>query len=359
MSMKNRETSSLPTKTITKPVISTTPMSAALAVARRSAEVFACLAVSGAVHAALINPFDPSLSATDYAFASCNFVTEKTGSASASCTDAQSVENPVTLTQVQGSNTSSADLQTGTLRSVSNAQAYRFGEDNLRANAGGFAQLYDTLTFEGGFTGDVELQMTVTGSMLGSAVSPLGGQSVASLYAFDDTGGQRGELSVWIDQFTSGGAFISNEFSFGPLLTSIVSNADAGQNFDPADIEVTISMIFAVTADNPTFTFGARLATSALLGPFIGISDQLQTNAVDFGNTAHLSLIVPTGVFWSSSSGAFLVPETPPDPDPTPGAEPSPVPEPSTVALLAAGLAMLAPLGRWRRRNAGRVGLAV
>jgi hypothetical protein len=255
--------------------------------------------------------------------------------------DAQIAQNPSTLTQVLGVNESAADLHTGTLRSGSNAQAYRFGADNLHANAGGFAQLYDTITFSGGFTGQVELRMIISGSMLAStAGSPISGQSVASLFGFTDAGVEQGSASIWIDQFTSGGAFISNQSSFG-LPADINTNADALGNFDPGNIQATLSLFFDVTAAEPSFTFGSRLATSAGLGPFIAIADQVQTNDVDFGNTAHLSLIVPAGVAWTSSSGAFLVPAS------------SAVPEPSAAALIAAGCFGLGWLGWRRSRKAG------
>ena len=62
-------------------------------------------------------------------------------------------------------------------------------------------------------------------------------------------------------------------------------------------------------------------------GAFIGFDDQRQTNEVNFGNTARLSLIVPPGVKWTSSSGTFLVS--------------TPAFEPATLALLGVALAGL------------------
>jgi hypothetical protein len=298
--------------------------------ARLTLGVLLCLAAPGALKAASVNPFDPSLSPGVHAFATCNLVSSQTGVDSAACSNAQIAQNPTTLTQVLGTGAAQADLRTGTLHATSSAQAYRFGADDLRANAAGVAQIFDTLTFGSGFTGVVELRMTVDGSMLAStAGSSIFGQIGASLFAFDDLGVELAQVAVSVEQYTSGGSFLANQFSYG-LATDVGTNADALGNFDPSDVQLTLSMFFNVTAADPSITFGARLATSAGLGPFIALANQLQTNDVDFGNTARLSVIAPAGVTWTSSSGVFLVPEPP------------------VAALLAAGALGLARLGRKR-----------
>jgi hypothetical protein len=292
--------------------------------------LLACVATAEPVRAASVNPFDPSLSPDIHTFATCNFELEDHAEESATCTHARVEENPTTLTQVLGTGDASSDLRTGVLSATSSAQAYRFGDDNLRANASGVAQLYETISVDGGYEGQVEVRMTVTGSMLAAtAGGPQFGQTVASLWAFDDQGNELGTASLWVDQYSSGGAYESNRFSYG-LPTFIFTNADLSGNFDPSDIEVTVAMYFDVTAAQPEFTFGARLATSAGLGPFIAIADQLQTNDVDFGDTAEISVIVPAGVTWTSSSGVFLVPE------------------PSAAAMLGAGCLALVGLARRR-----------
>lgn len=292
--------------------------------------LLACLATAEPVRAASVNPFDPMLSPSIHTFATCNFEVEDQAEESATCTHVRVEENPTTLMQVLGTGNALSDLRTGELSATSSAQAYRFGADNLLANANGVAQLYETIAVEGGYEGQIEVRMAVSGSMLAAtAGGPQFGQAIASLWAFDDQGNELGTASIWIDQYTSGGAYESNRFSYG-LPTLITTNADASGNFDPSDIEATISMYFDVTAAEPEFTFGARLVTSAGLGPFVFPADQLQTNDVDFGNTAQLSLIAPPGVTWTSSSGVFLVPE------------------PSVAALLGAGCLALAGLGRLR-----------
>ncbi len=301
--------------------------------ARLSLVAFLGLAAPGAVLAASVNPFDPSLPPSTHAFATCNFAVDQVEEADASCSHAQLAQNPTTLTQVMGTGAARADLRTGTLHASGSAQAFRFGADDLRANASGVAQLYDTLTFGGGFTGTVELRMTVDGSMLASTSSAIFGQTAISLFAFDDLGAQLGQASVFVDQYTSGGgAFLLGQSSYG-LATDIVTNADALGNFDPSDVQVTLSMFFDVTAANPSFTFGARLVASAGLGPFLVPADQLQTNDVDFGNTARLTVIAPAGVTWTSSSGSFLVPEA------------------TVAALLAMGAIGLACLRRRARET--------
>lgn len=289
-----------------------------------------CLASAAPARAASVNPFDPNLSSDIHAFATCNLEVEDVAVESTTCTHARVEENPTTLTQVLGTSDAASDLRTGVLSATSAAQAYRFGDDDLRANASSVAQLYETITVEGGYEGQVEVRMTVSGSMLAStAGGAQSGQAIASLWGFDDQGKELGTASLWVDQHTSGGAYESDRFEYG-LPTFITTNADLSGNFDPSDIGITIAMYFDVSAAQPEFTFGARLVTSAGLGPFVVPADQLQTNDTDFGDTAEISLIVPPGVTWTSSSGVFLLPE------------------PSIAAMLATSWLVLAGLGRMR-----------
>jgi len=284
---------------------------------------FATPAVGASVH-----PFDPELSPSLYALASCNFEVDLAMPAVADCFHQRIVENPATLTSVAGDGEATADLRTGTLRARGIARAYRFGADNLRANGSAEARLYDTLTIVSGDPESVELRMTVSGRMLDAVVaSPVTGQAVVSLYAFDDVGNVLGQANVWIEQYTSGGAFLANSMLIG-RPGSITTNADVHGDFDPEqDIEVTISMLFPINPAERTFTFGASLASTAAIGPFVGIADLLQTNEVDFSDAATLSVHVPAGVAWTSESGEFLVPE------------------PSLGALCGAGALTLAAIG--------------
>jgi PEP-CTERM motif len=68
-----------------------------------------------------------------------------------------------------------------------------------------------------------------------------------------------------------------------------------------------------------------------------GSSDHVVVSEVDFGNSAHLSLILPQGVPWTSGSGVFLT---------------SSVPEPGTGALVAVGVLCLTISRRVPRRVA-------
>lgn len=291
----------------------------------------AWLVAAEPLRAASVNPFDPMLSPDIHAFASCNFEVEDRAEQSASCTHAAIEEIPTTLTQLLGVGDAASDLGTGTLTARSAAQAYRYDTVDLRAHASSVAQLYETIRVEEGFAGRMEIRMTVSGSMLSSmAGGSRQGQVIASLWAFDDQGGELGTASIWIDQYSSGGVYESSRFSYGKPA-EITTNADDFGNFDPNDIEVTISMFFDLLASDPEFTFGARLATSSGFGFFIVPANEIQTNTADFSNGARLSVIPPpsASVAWTSSSGVFL-------------------PEPSVAALLGAGCLALGGLGRRR-----------
>lgn len=283
--------------------------------------------------AALLNPFDTELSPDLHAFASCNFVVNAVTPNHADCVHTQTVENPVTLVSVSGDSTAISDLATGKLGARATAHAYRFGVENLKAGGISDARFYDTIRVLGGYTGPVEVRMTVSGDMLPSlVVSPVTGNMVASLYAFDTQADPLGQVNLFVDQYTSGEPFISSEF-IGGLPGTITTNADGLGDFPTSRVEATLTMQFFVSPAAPEFTFGASLFISSVLGPFIGLSPDVQTDDLDFGTAdgdgAQLSLVLPPGVAWTSTSGVFL-------------------PEPASTPLLAIGCLGLARLASRR-----------
>lgn len=233
-----------------------------------------------------------------------------------------------------------ANLRTGTLRSRSVAQAYQFGTYDLATSAGSIASLEDTITIGGGYSGAVQVRMEVSGAFLQNESNlPMGGTVAppglgAYLTAFDGAAdlGTAGAFVNHYNNFSLPSGFdVRLEFPSTTAGGGITSNADptSGIFSDPADVRLVLTASFFVTPSNPTFTVFARLGTHTAFSRFLPLADQLRVSDVDFGNSAHLALVLPEGVPWTSASGVFL----------------SAVPEPGIGSLLA-----LAALGLWARR---------
>lgn len=285
-----------------------------------------------------VNPFDPNLPLDRHASALCGDVLTD-GGTQATCAATNPVENPATLSQVVGTSAGTADLRTGTLRSRSTAQALWFGNDNIRAGGGSIVQLYDTITIGGGFTGTVELRMLVDGSFFtagGARPDSLATTMRAQLFEIEDV--ERFDAAralVTVFQYGSGEVELGQQSTNG--LGAITTNASGNRNwFDPANVQVGLSLFFPVTPTNPEFSFLARLGTGSGLNLYGGLGNQVQEAATDFGNTAQLALIVPEGVTWNSASGAFLVP--------------APVPIPAAAWLFASGLLGLIGIARRNKK---------
>lgn len=281
-----------------------------------------------------INPIDPSLPLDQQAWALCGISgVPNVGGTGTTCETLDSVVNPATLNHVVGTSAGTADLHSGTLRSRSTAQALSFGSDLIRSGGYSSVKLYDTITMEGGFTGTVELRMLVDGSFFTTdAVNPnvMGSEMSAKLLGLSGTGGLVANTLVDVTQYNDGEVGIQNQGVVGSGV--ITTNASGTLNlFDPANVQVGISVFFSVTPSSPTFSFRADLATSSGLG-FTDPVNQVKQAWTDFGNTAQLSLIVPEGVTWQSASGAFLVP--------------APVPVPAAVWLFGSGLLGLIGIAR-------------
>lgn len=281
-----------------------------------------------------INPIDPSLPLDQHAWALCGISgVPDVGGTRTSCETLDSVVNPATLNQVVGTSAGTADLHSGTLRSRSTAQALSFESDLIRSGGYSTAKLYDTITIEGGFAGTVELRMLVDGSFFTTdAVNPntQASEMLAKLMGLSGTGGLVANTLVNVKQFNDGRVGIWNQGVVGS--GAITTNASGAQNlFDPANVQVGISVFFSVTPTSPSFSFLAELNTSSGLG-FTDPVNQVKQAWTDFGNTAQLSLIVPEGVTWQSASGAFLVP--------------APVPVPAAAWLFGSGLLGLIGVAR-------------
>jgi hypothetical protein len=257
---------------------------------------------------------------------------------SAQCSQAQTFPTSIPGLEVTGSGEATADLTTGTLRSRSVGQAYQTGTDDLYAPGGATAEFQDTITIGGGFTGTVQLRMEITGSFLMSDPTfPSGAPQMATLLQMWIPGtNTQSQVSAFVKQYnspfevyqdaiviTGNGTFASNAKAPGGNRASFA---------DPSDVRIVLTTTLAVTPSSPTFTFFARLGTSAAVASLVDTNGEVKTSELDFGNTAHLSLILPAGVSWTSESGVFL----------------QSVPEPSAGVQVAAGLFCTALVRRMR-----------
>lgn len=303
--------------------------------------IMAVGALTAPAFALTVNPLDPSLPLNQHAWALCGTGSSvpNVGGTRTSCETLNSVVNPMTLNHVVGTSAGTADLHTGTLRSRSTAQALSFESDLIRSGGSSSVKLYDTITIEGGFAGPVEMRMLVDGSFFTTdAVNPnTNSEMRAKLIGFSGTGGLVANTLVLVNQHNNGQVELRNQGVVGS--GAITTNASSTLKFDPANVQVGISVFFPVTPTSPTFSFLAELATDSALG-FTDPVNQVKQAWTDFGNTAQLSLIVPEGVTWHSASGAFLVP--------------APVPAPAALWLFGSGLLGLLGVGRRGRPITGK-----
>jgi hypothetical protein len=286
--------------------------------------------------------------ATTYASATCLQVVI-VGNGFADCLQGQYYGSAPGI-EVGGFGEAHADLYTGVLRSRSSAAGERSATnptDAQGAIGNSTAQFADTITIGGGYSGDVQIRMEVSGSFLasvpyGSYGSATGGTTTdptvtPQLFLWDnDPSTLDSDAAVFVRQYTSQFLlYVDHASAQGSGTFS--TNADSrGQFADPADVRIVLTASFLVTPSNPTFSFLARLGTATGISAVALSPGDTRVSEVDFGNSARLSLILPAGVSWTSESGVFL----------------QGVPEPSMGALLAAGLLSVSAVARVRRATA-------
>ena len=175
-----------------------------------------------------------------------------------------------------GSAKASADLASGSLR----AYAQEDGITGSSAAAG--ALFWDTLTFSGA-----------------TGVSPTGSLVLTVPGTFTDVGYGGAGLAVSV------GGYIGQ---FSPATWTLL---------DSSNPSATLTLPFSIVNGTPT-EVGAGLFAAAY--------NSFSMATADLYDPPQLSLILPTGVTYTSASGVFLT---------------TPVPEPTDAALLAAGLMLL------------------
>lgn len=184
------------------------------------------------------------------------------------------------------------------------------------AQAGGEAQIGDTLTFGGAISHRSTTTVTMTGTMSdsnsgGGSNSFTGG----ALEIFDDTG-----------LLTSGGA---------------CSRPTSGFICDPTNDQTQVSVI------GDSFSISSTVNISLhgqILVEFVVAASTFLNGSADISDP--ISIDLPPGVTFTSASGKFL----------TSAGGPGGVPETSTWAMMLAGFASLAVIGWRARRGAAALG---
>jgi hypothetical protein len=272
----------------------------------------------------------------------CNQIVQ-TGADRSQCTNTAVSEytDPTLGVQgVMGVGGATADLSTGALKSSSTAQAYRSGPYDLATGSSSIAELSDTITIGGGYSGVVGIRMDVSGSFLLNVPNAQMGGTVpypgmaAFLTTYTPSSVDLGTASLFLNQLNSypNGFVIRLSNPSTSAGGSYTTNVDPiTTNFpDPADIHLVLTTTFLVTPSSPTFNVAARISTDTAFNHANDLGDQLLYSAVDFGNSAHLSLMIPDGVPWTSASGVFL----------------QSVPEPGSGAFMALGILCLLSTAR-------------
>ncbi|MDP2431201.1 MAG: PEP-CTERM sorting domain-containing protein [Pseudomonadota bacterium] len=220
-----------------------------------------------------------------------------------------------------------ADLATGVLRQRLN---FSGGNDTYALNS--YLYLSEDVTFHG--SGSAQLNIDLTGLFSGNAHP-----TYYNFYTFTVSAFEMAPNGVdYTGKQITGSFDLRNQFSgdvnlgencgstwdlgsVGCVLTSKASN----------DINLTLSLIFPDIYDGEKLNIVINTQAFAY---------DLNQGGVDFGHTARLGLTTSGGVTWDSASGLFLtVSDTPA----------STVPEPASVALLSAGLGLLAMVRRRRK----------
>lgn len=257
----------------------------------------------------------PSLVFAASADALCSFpAVGDSDPVSATCSTTRTIDfgSGITLTS---SSTASSSLASGELKGLSNGE-YSGSNGN---GAQTTSEMNDVITVLGSWTGDliVPLTMSIDGSFLNQGAN----QATGQLFNVDST--DSSQVTI-------------NWDGLSPTLATDTTNSSGDYSVDinsiePLNFNSLLTLYFTVTPANPTINFRARLDT-ANLGTgqlFTG------TSSTDFGNTAALDLVLPSGFSFSSESGVFL----------------SAVPVPASVWLFGSGLLGLIGISR-RKKSA-------
>jgi len=289
-----------------------------------------------------------SAQAITYARVGCLQVVS-TGNGFADCLQRQTSGSAPGI-EVQSSGEAHADLSTGVLRSRSSAAGERSATapfEGVGSSGNSIAEFADTITIGGDYNGPVQITMDVSGvfrmneppyrSYGTGGANPRVSPQLFRRDPNSTAGYGASEAGVFVSQYSSQ-YLVYVDYASAVGDGTVWTNANSlGQFDDPADVRIVLTGTFVVTPMIRTFDFVARLGTNSSIGGPVGAlglsPGDSRVEEVDFGNSAHLSLIVPAGVPWTSESTVFL----------------QGVPEPGTSALLLEGLLCLGVYSRSRR----------
>jgi hypothetical protein len=306
--------------------------------------VAAAAAFAGPAAAVTTNPIWPGLPLDIRARASCMHVSSTNlliddQQVQAACDGVVIGQSRSGTTILPGTSHARARLDDGTLAIEVVSRSVSAGDDSARVGGMAHAYLYDTLTVEGNFTGTrmVQLRLDVDGRFPTSVPAARWTPSrvSAALSTFESGSSPVAYGTLGIGVANDGTAYIESTESFGTM--TVVANT--AYIFDPQDVRVSFTYTFTATPTDRSFTFRAQLSGWGGIDFQQGVDPgTVAEGRIDFGNTARLSLVMPSDVTVTSASGVFL----------------TPVPEPPAALLLVAGVAVLALRRRGRGPAAAR-----
>jgi hypothetical protein len=254
----------------------------------------------------------PASAATSWAYAGGSVLSNsgKCGPflepASASCDDSRSVTDPNTGETESGEVHVGADLAGGDL-------FVHATSEGPSADAGGEAQIGDTLTFGGTISSTSVTTFRMSGTW---STSNSGDNS-------------NGFAAGWLDIFDDNGLLTG-----GVACSTPNSSFGCGSTNNQTEVTVVGNSFFISSTVNVDFH-------KKVLVEFVVYASTFSTSSADISDP--ISIDLPPGVTFTSASGVFLT-------------RVGSVPEPSTWAMVLAGFASFAVLGRRARRRTAAPG---
>ncbi|MCG8088180.1 MAG: hypothetical protein JAY62_00360 [Candidatus Thiodiazotropha endolucinida] len=214
----------------------------------------------------------------------------------------------------------SADLATGQLRASATAQ----NGDTFSTTGYGSAQLRDTITLNGSWSGDlhISMSMNIDGYFTGQYTPS---QTMLGMLSLSSASILEPSISRIDVAYSGDTPTVTNNYSLG-LHSEVVTNPSA------TNFSATLTADLLIPDTNPTFDIQAQLIAWATP---TGIDSVMTSN---FANTANLSFTLPDGIDFTSDSGVFL--------------SVNPVPIPAAAWLFGSGLLGFIGVSQRKRRLA-------
>jgi hypothetical protein len=208
---------------------------------------------------------------------------------------------------------SSANLATGQLKAFVDSQPQQYTYYAI-------SSFGDTIHFVG--LGNTPVPITLLMTVHGSSSGVVDGNSIGE--AELRTGLQAAAADINANPLNANLVSITNT-GFGGGTVTVISQ-------DRTNIAFTLADTLTVSSFDPDLDFTASLAAEPATN---GVTEVTS----DFGHTATLAIVLPSGVTFTSDSGALL------------SQAPSAIPEPMSASLLTVAFAGIAAVRHRRKRN--------